>query len=482
MKTTKQILMLLLFGAASIQAQNSLVNVTATTPAPHGMENLILGSGAGTSALNSGVSTYATVSNTFLGAYSGNSTRRTTTGGSPVVGSSDTFVGWASGYLNTTGYYNTALGSSAMYYNTSGIENVAIGTWALRGKSGGTTSGSVNVAVGNRALFMNEGSGNTAIGDRAMSNPFSGSISGSNNVGVGKDTGPVLTTGSFNTFVGAGAGGSVSTGSFNTFLGRVGITTDVSNTIVLADGAGNQRLYIDNTGAVGISLGNNTIPTARLDVAGTLRFRGLGTATNTYFLSVDSSGNVSRQTVSAAAGAATNLQISGNTLSLTNPLTVGNQVSVPNIYTANGVISANRYVDMDSKRLVFDTQANGGIYIGNTVNLGSGDPFDNANFPTTTGSYKLYVEGAILAEKIKIAQRSGAWADYVFADDYKLMTLQELETFIKANKHLPGIESAEEVQANGLDLSDMQTKQMAKIEELTLNLIEQQKIIEQQNQ
>jgi hypothetical protein len=50
-----------------------------------------------------------------------------------------------------------------------------------------------------------------------------------------------------------------------------------------------------------------------------------------------------------------------------------------------------------------------------------------------------------------------------------------VETFIKANKHLPDIQPAKEIQENGLDVADATTKMMAKIEELTLYLIELKK-------
>ena len=61
------------------------------------------------------------------------------------------------------------------------------------------------------------------------------------------------------------------------------------------------------------------------------------------------------------------------------------------------------------------------------------------------------------------------------------MPLSEVELFVKENNHLPGIESAKELVKNGLDIADMQAKQMGKIEELTLHLIEQNKQLEKQN-
>jgi hypothetical protein len=69
------------------------------------------------------------------------------------------------------------------------------------------------------------------------------------------------------------------------------------------------------------------------------------------------------------------------------------------------------------------------------------------------------------------------WFDHVFAQDYKLRSLSELETFIKENKHLPEIPSAKEVEENGFKLGEMQGKLLLKVEELTLYIIELEKQI-----
>lgn len=95
------------------------------------------------------------------------------------------------------------------------------------------------------------------------------------------------------------------------------------------------------------------------------------------------------------------------------------------------------------------------------------------------GPYKLYVQEGILTEKIKVALSSDQtnWPDFVFDDDYNLLSLNEVEDYIKENKHLPAIPSTEEVHANGLDLAQMDAKLLQKIEELTLYVIQQQKEI-----
>jgi hypothetical protein len=64
--------------------------------------------------------------------------------------------------------------------------------------------------------------------------------------------------------------------------------------------------------------------------------------------------------------------------------------------------------------------------------------------------------------------------DYVFEDDYPLMPLDELQSFIDVNGHLPGIAPAHEVNANGLDLAGSQMDLLQKVEELTLYTLQQE--------
>lgn len=109
----------------------------------------------------------------------------------------------------------------------------------------------------------------------------------------------------------------------------------------------------------------------------------------------------------------------------------------------------------------------------------------NVGIGTTSPTDKLSVNGNIRAKKV-IAAQTG-WSDYVFNDDYKLLSLSEVARFIKDNKHLPEIPSAKEVEEKGIDLGDNQALLLKKIEELTLYMIEmkkqndkQQRQIEQQ--
>ncbi|MDW7691158.1 hypothetical protein R9C00_19600 [Flammeovirgaceae bacterium SG7u.111] len=100
---------------------------------------------------------------------------------------------------------------------------------------------------------------------------------------------------------------------------------------------------------------------------------------------------------------------------------------------------------------------------------------DNLNI--SSNDYKLFVETGIISEKVKVAVKEN-WADFVFEENYALPTLSEVESFIQENHHLQDIPSAKEVEANGIDLGEMDAKLLQKIEELTLYTIEQQKEIE----
>jgi hypothetical protein len=91
--------------------------------------------------------------------------------------------------------------------------------------------------------------------------------------------------------------------------------------------------------------------------------------------------------------------------------------------------------------------------------------------------YMLVVGGKILAEEVRIKLIKD-WADYVFAPDYRLKELPDIEAFIQTHHHLPDIPTAADIEASGVGVGEMQAKLLGKIEELTLYLIEQHKTIE----
>jgi hypothetical protein len=92
---------------------------------------------------------------------------------------------------------------------------------------------------------------------------------------------------------------------------------------------------------------------------------------------------------------------------------------------------------------------------------------------------QVVVENTIRTQEL-IVETTGA--DFVFADDYQLRPLREVEAFITENKHLPEIQSAKEMQENGVSVSELQIQLLQKIEELTLYLIQQEETIQELRQ
>ncbi len=74
---------------------------------------------------------------------------------------------------------------------------------------------------------------------------------------------------------------------------------------------------------------------------------------------------------------------------------------------------------------------------------------------------------------------NGICPDYVFAANYKLLSVKELENFVKQNQHLPEVPSAKEVEQKGINVGEWNITMLKKIEELTLYVIEQNKQIEE---
>jgi hypothetical protein len=212
-------------GAGKTLAVAGTLTVTGTATT---IQGLTVGRGAGAVVTNTAVGVSALATNSTSGYQ--------------------TAIGYQALNL-ATGQYNTAVGGLALLNNSTGAQNVGVGLQALQSN----TTGSLNIAIGREALNSNTtASGSTAIGYQAG---YSASTQSYNTfvgfqAGYSHNTGGTI--GAYNCFVGTQAGYLVTTGTKNTIiggytgnLGGLDIRT-ASNYIVLSDGDGNPRLYVDN--------------------------------------------------------------------------------------------------------------------------------------------------------------------------------------------------------------------------------------------
>ena len=107
---------------------------------------------------------------------------------------------------------------------------------------------------------------------------------------------------------------------------------------------------------------------------------------------------------------------------------------------------------------------------------------------TTTPDELLTVKGKIHTQEVLVDLEGAVAPDYVFETyyngfsemmpEYSLISLGELEAFLKENYHLPNVPSAETMRTEGISLKEMNLILLQKIEELTLYTLQQQKEID----
>ncbi len=132
--------------------------------------------------------------------------------------------------------------------------------------------------------------------------------------------------------------------------------------------------------------------------------------------------------------------------------------------------TATQNINLDGNKIVGSSASTNGLFVGTNGNVrigaGSGNP-----------SKALEVNGIVRSKEV-LVEITG-WSDFVFEKDYKLMSLAEVEQFVKQHGHLPDVPSANEVEENGIGLGEMNALLLQKIEEMTLHLIEMEKRIQE---
>ncbi|MES2796956.1 MAG: hypothetical protein V4683_13385 [Bacteroidota bacterium] len=184
------------------------------------------------------------------------------------------------------------------------------------------------------------------------------------------------------------------------------------------------------------------------------------------------------------------------TISPSGNTSIAGNASVTGTTTLNGKLTVNEgfeaiHVEGNDPAINFFEAADQRGYIwmiDDNMNIGTSNANSRINMVTsqvtigtsiaTPSTYKLGVGGRIICEELKVKLQSAGWPDYVFAKNYKLKPLEEVENFIKLNNHLPNIPSAQVIDKEGLEVGEMQRRMMEKIEELTLYIIDLKKEID----
>ncbi len=84
---------------------------------------------------------------------------------------------------------------------------------------------------------------------------------------------------------------------------------------------------------------------------------------------------------------------------------------------------------------------------------------------------ELFLSGKATVNEIEVVDPV-PMPDYVFEESYEMMSISEINDYIKNNKHLPGVPSASHFSKNGYNVSEMDRMLLEKIEELTLYIIQ----------
>lgn len=375
---------------------------------------------------------------------------------------------FASGYNSTaSGNFTTAVGHNA---TASGLYAVSIGK-NTHSQNTSFTFGRDITATGSNSIVIGIGK------DYTSSTMLTNNISNSIMIGV-KSTLPSViirqqSTQDVPALVGIGTnnpkhllhinGNTMISGSNKALLFATSESSTYGNFGIRYTGSGlnfympnegsptNYLLFIKNNGNIGIGKSN---PTYKLDVSGSLQ----STSLQTESLSVTSDINFR-----SLAGNSTKILTINNdgNLSSTDYATVqdnmGNHTAIQNI-------------NLNGNKLVGGTSGNGGIFVADNGNVRIG-------VGTMNPTKALEVNGTIRSKEVIVEIAN--WSDFVFDNNYKLMSLKETERFIKQNGHLPNVPSAAEVEKEGIELGEMNAILLQKIEELTLYVIELEKQIDE---
>ena len=181
------------------------------------------------------------------------------------------------------------------------------------------------------------------------------------------------------------------------------------------------------------------------------------------------------------------LDVSGNAkVSLKLAVGTSDFTSIPNgkIYAGAGhYVVGNNYgfVAMNNAGTGigagFDTDPSDNLFLwaggDERVKVNSAGSVIIGGIPSDDGAtgYKLSVIGKIMTTGVRV-QTTSEWPDYVFESNYPIQKLDELENFIKHEKHLPGFDPAEVMEKDGIDVERTTVQQQEWIEVNTLYILQ----------
>jgi hypothetical protein len=245
---------------------------------------------------------------------------------------------------------------------------------------------------------------------------------------------------------------------FVTYTGKVGFGTTFPNPH--AD-------FQIATGNVGIGGPNNFFlsPNKLLTVNGDVLFANNGPAGPNQYNGFSGFEIVGGDRVPSRRGISVKDDPNGDLTFFVNGFQTGNNAP-PAFRFKNGILNGNQAPNASAASDLVTILADGRMIVG-TKKQGTPSAYTNALFQ---------VYGKAVSTEVIVTQQN--WADYVFANDYKLPTLESVEQYVKINKHLPNVPSSKEIETDGLNVGEVSKIQMEKIEELTLYIISLKKEVD----
>ncbi|HRH01757.1 MAG TPA: SprB repeat-containing protein [Bacteroidia bacterium] len=381
----------------------------------------------------------------------------------------------ANGYLQSSKVANCAGAIEPIWYNTSAYPNL-IYTCSPNTVSIGSNSPGETLDVTGTARISSLGTGNVSNPNRLVQangigvlstieipsqlwnkNPNGNDVNYPGSVGINTNSfpnGEALHVSGNSLFNGDGV--------FNNDV-KLNSFTNTTNELVMIDGA--KKLYNAPANSIMSEVNYWKTNNNGTDLFHTSGNVGIGTNSPNKLLTVN--GDV--QLLNDNPNGFNSLQIlTGGTIPARRGISIDNDPSG----------KFNFYINSDQSDASFNF-INGKDHTSITPNLltiNSNGKIGIGVDPTSTypGEYLLYVKKGIRTEKITV-ELATYWADFVFDNKYSLMAIEEVEKYIAEHKHLPGIPSSTEVKKEGVNVSEMFAKQMQKIEELTLYMIELKK-------